>query len=67
MLRLPPVLRTQDRMPPSRSFTALAESEQALGPEHPDTLTHLNDLAIGLLDNGEYAAAAPSSPRAGDA
>ncbi|NJP06849.1 MAG: tetratricopeptide repeat protein [Chloroflexaceae bacterium] len=43
---------------------ALAISEQALGPNHPDTASALNNLALLLVDQGDYAAARPLYERA---
>jgi tetratricopeptide (TPR) repeat protein len=43
---------------------ALAIREKALGPEHPDTATSLNDLARVLQDQGDLAAARPLYERA---
>jgi tetratricopeptide (TPR) repeat protein len=37
----------------------LAIREQVLGPEHPDTATSLNNLALLLKDQGDYEAARP--------
>ena len=38
---------------------ALAIREDALGPEHPDTATALNNLANLFRDQGDYAEARP--------
>jgi tetratricopeptide (TPR) repeat protein len=38
---------------------ALAVSERVLGPEHPDTLTSVNNLAVLLASKGDYTAAEP--------
>ena len=46
---------------------AVAESEKALGPVHPDTLNHLNNLAIHYVESGSYAAAEPLLRRVLDA
>ena len=43
---------------------ALAIREKALGPEHPDTATSLNNLAVLLQDQGDLAAARPLYERA---
>ena len=43
---------------------ALAIREKALGPEHPDTATSLNNLAMLLQAQGDYAAARPLFERA---
>jgi tetratricopeptide (TPR) repeat protein len=43
---------------------ALAIREKALGPEHPDTATSLNNLAWLLQDQGDLAAARPLYERA---
>ena len=43
---------------------ALAIREKALGPEHPDTATSLNDLAQLLGDQGDLAGARPLFERA---
>ena len=43
---------------------ALAIREKALGPEHPDTATSLNNLAVLLQDQGDLAAARPLFERA---
>jgi tetratricopeptide (TPR) repeat protein len=42
----------------------LAGCEKALGPEHPETATRLNNLAILLQDQGNFAAARPLFERA---
>ena len=46
---------------PSRALLrdALAIREDALGPEHPDTATALNNLANLFRDQGDYAEARP--------
>ena len=38
---------------------ALRIRQKVLGPEHPDTATSLNDLAVLYQDMGEYAKAEP--------
>ena len=43
---------------------ALERSERVLGPEHPDTLTILNNLAVLLNKKGDYAQAEPLFRRA---
>ena len=43
---------------------ALAGREKALGPDHPDTLTSVNNLAVLLQAKGDYAAAEPLYRRA---
>jgi tetratricopeptide (TPR) repeat protein len=43
---------------------ALAIKEKVLGPEHPETATSLNNLAIVLRGKGDYAAARPLQERA---
>jgi tetratricopeptide (TPR) repeat protein len=43
---------------------ALAISEKTLGPEHPDTAASLNNLAVLLHDQGDYAGARPLYERA---
>ena len=43
---------------------ALAIREKALGPEHPDTATSLNNLADLLRDQGDFAGARPLHERA---
>jgi tetratricopeptide (TPR) repeat protein len=43
---------------------ALAIREKALGPEHPDTATSLNNLAVLLHDQGDLAGARPLYERA---
>ena len=43
---------------------ALAIREKALGPEHPDTATSLNNLAFLLTDQGDLAGARPLFERA---
>ena len=43
---------------------ALAISEKALGPEHPDTATSLNNLAVLYNNQGLYAKAEPLYQRA---
>jgi tetratricopeptide (TPR) repeat protein len=43
---------------------ALTMREKALGPEHPETATSLNDLALLLHDQGDYAGARPLFERA---
>ena len=43
---------------------ALAISEKALGPEHPDVATSLNNLALLYQAQGRYAEAEPLHKRA---
>jgi tetratricopeptide (TPR) repeat protein len=43
---------------------ALAIREKVLGPEHPDTATILNNLALLLSLQGNFAAARPLCERA---
>ncbi len=43
---------------------ALAIREKALGPEHPDTVTSLNNFALMLRDQGDLAGARPLVERA---
>jgi tetratricopeptide (TPR) repeat protein len=43
---------------------ALAMREKALGPEHPDTATSLNNLAVLLREQGDPAGARPLHERA---
>jgi len=43
---------------------ALEASERVLGPEHPDTLVSVNNLAGLLLRKGDYAGAEPLYRRA---
>jgi tetratricopeptide (TPR) repeat protein len=43
---------------------ALEGRERALGPEHPDTLTSVNNLAVLLNSKGDLAAAEPMYRRA---
>jgi tetratricopeptide (TPR) repeat protein len=43
---------------------ALAIGEKALGPDHPDNATRLNNLALLLRDEGDLAAARPLYERA---
>jgi tetratricopeptide (TPR) repeat protein len=43
---------------------ALAISEKTLDPEHPDTAASLNNLAVLLHDQGDYAGARPLYERA---
>jgi tetratricopeptide (TPR) repeat protein len=43
---------------------ALAIREKTLGPEHPDTATSLNNLALVLKDEGDFAGARPLYERA---
>jgi tetratricopeptide (TPR) repeat protein len=43
---------------------ALAISERALGPEHPETGASLNNLACLLVDQGDFAGARPLLERA---
>ena len=43
---------------------ALAISEKALGPEHPDVATSLNNLALLYSNQGQYAKAEPLNERA---
>ena len=43
---------------------ALAIREKALGPEHPDTATSLNNLAVLHQDQGDLAGARPLYERA---
>ncbi len=38
---------------------ALAECERAQGPDHVETLSHVDELALSLLDRGAHAAAEP--------
>ena len=42
----------------------LEASERVLGPEHPDTLTSVNNLAFLLKSKGDYAGAEPLFRRA---
>jgi hypothetical protein len=46
------------------SERALAISEKALGPEHPDTAMSLNNLALLLMDQADLAGARPLLERA---
>ena len=51
--------------PPNRFIArALAIREAALGPDHPDTATSLNNLAALHRARGEYDAAEPLFARA---
>jgi tetratricopeptide (TPR) repeat protein len=43
---------------------ALTGCERVLGPEHPDTLTIVNNLAFLMYSKGDYAAAKPLLRRA---
>jgi tetratricopeptide (TPR) repeat protein len=43
---------------------ALEARERVLGPEHPDTVASVNNLAVLLNSQGDYAAAEPLSRRA---
>ncbi len=43
---------------------ALAIREKALGPEHPDTATSLNNLALLLQAQGDLARSRPLFERA---
>ena len=43
---------------------ALAIYEKTLGPEHPNTATSLNNLAMNLREQGDLAAARPLFERA---
>jgi tetratricopeptide (TPR) repeat protein len=43
---------------------ALELSERALGPEHPNTLTSVDNVATMLQDTGDYAASEPLRRRA---
>jgi tetratricopeptide (TPR) repeat protein len=47
-----------------RSLGALSTRERVLGPEHPDTLTSMNNLAVVLRDQGKYKAAKKMHRRA---
>ena len=50
---------------PNRSFSARSRSdEKALGPDHPDTATTLNNLAELYRSMGDYAKAEPLYQRA---
>ena len=49
---------------PSRSISALAIDEKALGPDHPDVATDLNNLAFLYKTQGRYAQAEPLYDRA---
>ena len=50
---------------PSRSLKrALAGREQVLGPEHPDTLPSVNNLAVLYQAQGRYGEAEPLYQRA---
>ncbi|MFL6417733.1 MAG: tetratricopeptide repeat protein [Bryobacteraceae bacterium] len=42
----------------------MAINEKALGPDHPDVATGLNNLAVLLQAKGDYAAAEPLYRRA---
>ena len=48
----------------SHSQRALAILEKALGPEHPDVATSLNNLALLYYGQGRYADAEPHFQRA---
>jgi tetratricopeptide (TPR) repeat protein len=43
---------------------ALAVKEKTLGPDHPNTATSLNNLALALKEKGDFAAARPLQERA---
>jgi hypothetical protein len=47
-----------------RCTSALSICEQVLGPRHPDTAQSLNNLALLLKSQEEYAAARPLYERA---
>ena len=47
------------------ALRALAMAEKALGPEHPDTGTSMNNLAVLYQAQGQYAKAEPLYMRAG--
>ncbi len=49
--------RYREGIPKGRE--ALAIREQALGPNHPDVATSLNNLGWLLMENGDYAEARP--------
>ena len=51
----------------ARLRRALATSEQAFGPEHLDTTTHLDNLAVHCVGKGDYLAAEPLLRRVLDA
>ena len=62
----PPELPPRERAQAEREELqrALAVIEATRGPEHPDTATSLNRLAVLLYSQGDYAAARPYSERA---
>jgi tetratricopeptide (TPR) repeat protein len=49
---------------PSRSSSARAIDEKALGPDHPDVAIDLNNLALLYDNQGRYADAEPLYKRA---
>jgi tetratricopeptide repeat protein len=51
----------------ARLRRALVTSEQAFGPEHLDTMTHLDNLAVHCVGKGDYLAAEPLLRRVLDA
>ena len=56
--------RADTRRPSRFSAEALAIRELALGPDHPDTAESLNNLALVLWVQGQYAEAEPLFHRA---
>ena len=60
------LLEEQGKLAEARSHyeRALAISEKALGPRHPDTATSLNNLALVLQAQGDLAGARPLHERA---
>ena len=44
--------------------TALPVAERILGPEHPDTLSTINNLALLYVNQGKYEQAEPLYQRA---
>jgi hypothetical protein len=47
-----------------REAAALAISEKALGPSHPDVAQSLNDLAVAYHEQGKYSEETELHPRA---
>jgi hypothetical protein len=58
------LFREKYRATEAMNRRALEGREKALGPEHPSTLTSVNNLALVLPDQGMYKAAEAMNRRA---